>query len=187
MSQTYCSTAPGNPVHESYHATEYGFPLEDDNALFERLVLEINQAGLAWATILRKRENFRKAYSGFDIDTVAGYGANDIARLLADKGIIRNRKKIDAAIENARRIVALRETWGSFHHWLDAHHPLPLEEWTKLFRKTFVFTGPLVVEEFLLSTGYLPGAHTARCPIFAKIMGAAPPWLKSGLDHVERP
>ncbi len=187
MSQTYCQTAPGNPVHESYHDTEYGFPVEDENALFERLVLEINQAGLSWATILRKRENFRKAYAGFDVDTVAGFGASDIARLLSDAGIIRNRKKIDAAIENARRIIGLRESHGGFHAWLEGHHPRTREEWTKLFRKTFVFTGPLVVEEFLLSTGYLPGAHTARCPVFARIMGAGPAWLRSGLDHVERP
>ena len=75
MSQTYCQAAPGDPVHDSYHATEYGFPVADESALFERLVLEINQAGLSWATILRKRENFRKAYAGFDVDTVAGFGS----------------------------------------------------------------------------------------------------------------
>ncbi len=187
MSQSSCETAPGSTVHQSYHATEYGFPVDDESALFERLVLEINQAGLSWATILRKRENFRKAYAGFNVDAVAGFGAADIARLLADAGIIRNRKKIDAAIENARRIIGLRENYGGFHAWLEGHHPLAQEDWTKLFRKTFVFTGPLVVEEFLLSTGYLPGAHTARCPVFPKIMGAAPAWLRSGLDHAERP
>jgi len=187
VSQGYCSSAPGNPVHESYHATEYGFPVADESALFERLVLEINQAGLSWATILRKRDNFRKAYDGFDVDTVAAYGNNDVARLLSDAGIIRNRKKIDAAIENARRIVTLRDSHGGFLAWLEGHQPRPQEEWTRLFRATFVFTGPLVVEEFLLSTGYLPGAHTARCPVFSRIVGAGPAWLRSGLDHVERP
>lgn len=187
MSQAYCSAAPGDPVHGAYHDTEYGFPTSDEAVLFERLVLEINQAGLSWATILRKRENFQRAYAGFDVDSVAAFGNADVARLLSDAGIIRNRKKIEAAIDNARRLIGLRESYGGFHGWLEAHHPLPQEEWTKLFRKTFVFTGPLVVEEFLLSTGYLPGAHTARCPVFARVMGSAPPWLRSGLDHVERP
>ncbi len=186
MSQSYCDSAPGDPVHAGYHDTEYGFPIADESALFERLVLEINQAGLSWATILRKRDNFRVAYSGFDVDTVVGYGEMNRARLLADKGIIRNRKKVDAAIENARRLIHLRESHGGFHNWLQLHHPRSHEDWTKLFRETFVFTGPLVVEEFLLSTGYLPGAHTARCPVFSKVMGAGPPWLQSGLDHIER-
>jgi len=186
MSQAYCDSAPGDPVHASYHDTEYGFPVEDEAALFERLVLEINQAGLSWATILRKRDNFRKAYSGFDVDAVAGYGESDRERLLSDKGIIRNRKKVDAAIENARRLIGLRDSHGGFHNWLQLHHPRAHEAWTKLFRETFVFTGPLVVEEFLLSTGYLPGGHTARCPVFSKVMGAGPAWLESGLDHIER-
>jgi len=187
VSQRYCAVAPGDPVHSAYHDTEYGFPVANESALFERLVLEINQAGLSWATILRKRQNFRAAYRGFEVDAVAGFGSADVARLLADAGIIRNRKKVDAAIENARRLVGLRSSHGGFHAWLEAHHPRPGEDWTRLFRKTFVFTGPLVVEEFLLSTGYLPGAHTARCPVFARVMGAAPAWLRSGLDHVERP
>ncbi|MBC6439440.1 MAG: DNA-3-methyladenine glycosylase I [Rhodospirillales bacterium] len=187
MSQAYCSTAPGDPVHASYHDTEYGFPVTDEDALFERLVLEINQAGLSWATILRKRDNLRAAYANFDVYKVAVFGSLDEARLLSDAGIIRNRKKVEAAIENARRIITLRHSHGSFDTWLKAHHPRPHEEWTKLFRKTFVFTGPLVVEEFLLSTGYLPGAHTARCPVFARVMGSNPPWLEAGLDHVERP
>jgi DNA-3-methyladenine glycosylase I len=186
MSQTYCDSAPGDPVHASYHNTEYGFPTVDESALFERLVLEINQAGLSWATILRKRDNFRKAYSGFDVDAVAGYGEPDRDRLLSDKGIIRNRKKVDAAIENARRLIAIRDSHGGFYNWLQLHHPRAHENWTKLFRETFVFTGPLVVEEFLLSTGYLPGAHTARCSVFSKVMGAGPAWLESGLDHLER-
>jgi len=186
VSQSYCESAPGDPVHASYHDTEYGFPATEEAVLFERLVLEINQAGLSWATILRKRENFRNAYANFDVDSVAGFGAMDQARLLSDRGIIRNRKKVEAAIENSRRVIGLRDSFGGFHAWLQAHHPRPHEEWTKLFRETFVFTGPLVVEEFLLSTGYLPGAHTARCPVFARIMGTNPPWLEAGLNHEER-
>ena len=116
----YCKSAIGHPWHEPYHDHEYGFPLTDDNALFERLVLEINQAGLSWLTILKKRQAFIAAYDGFDIDTVAGYGEADRARLLADAGIIRNRLKVDAAIENARRIIALRAEHGSFANWIAA-------------------------------------------------------------------
>ena len=187
MSRRYCDSAPGDPVHEHYHAAEYGFPSADEAVLFERLILEINQAGLSWATVMRKRRNFRAAYAGFAVHKVAAFGAADLARLLSDKGIIRNRRKIDAAISNARRITDMRGAWGGFHAWLESHHPRDHAAWTKLFRRTFDFTGPLVVEEFLLSTGYLPGAHSARCPVFSKIVGAAPPWLRAGLDHVERP
>src|ERR1700730_3511804 len=97
---SYCTIAPGHPYHGPYHDREYGFPIIDDAALFERLVLEINQAGLSWLTILSKRENFRKAFEGFDLDRVAGYGTRERERLLADARIIRNRLKVDAAIEN---------------------------------------------------------------------------------------
>lgn len=169
---SYCSAIRQGdlgPEHQKYHDKEYGFPLENDNELFERLVLEINQAGLSWTTILRKRENFRAAYDGFDVDAVAAYGVNDVARLLADAGIIRNRLKVNAVIENARRIVALRAQYGSFKGWLDAHHPREKADWVKLFKQTFVFTGGEIVGEFLTSTGYLPGAHDEDCPARAAI------------------
>lgn len=174
----YCNTHPEDTFHHAYHARQYGFPLTDDNLLFERLVLEINQAGLSWITILKKGENFRRAYDGFDLRTVAGYGEAERARLLADPGIIRNRLKVNAAIENARRILALYPRYGSFRGWLDAHHPLTKEEWTKLFKKTFVFTGSEIVNEFLMSTGYLPGAHTPACPVYAEVARLNPPWMK---------
>lgn len=176
---SYCDYAPGQPFHDEYHAQEYGFPLRDDAELFERLVLEINQAGLSWLTILRKRPAFRRAYHEFAIDTVAAYGEADRARLLQDAGIIRNRLKVDAAIENARRIQALRAEYGSFRGWLDAHHPLPLADWTRLFKRTFRFTGGEIVNEFLMSTGYLPGAHQLPCPVYARVLAARPPWTAS--------
>ena len=114
----YCDIAPGHPWHGPYHDREYGFPIRRDNQLFGRLILEINQAGLSWLTILKKREAFRKAYDKYDVERVAGYGARDRRRLMADAGIIRNRLKIDAAIANAARILELRESHGSFHRWL---------------------------------------------------------------------
>lgn len=165
-------------VHREYHDKHYGFPIHDDNELFCRLILEINQAGLSWTTILNKQDNFRKAYHNFDIKKVAAYKAKDLNRLLNDAGIIRNRLKINAAIENAKTILQLQKESGSFKSWLDAHHPKTREEWTKLFKQTFRFTGGEIVNEFLLSTGYLPGAHEESCPIYKKVLKAKAPWFK---------
>ena len=163
-------------LNKTHHDTEYGFPLEDDNLLFERLILEINQAGLSWITILKKADNFRKAYDGFDIDKVAKYGEQDVVRLLADAGIIRNRLKINAAIVNAQKILELQKEHGSFKAWLDANRKLSKEEWIKLFKRNFVFTGGEIVNEFLVSTGYLPGAHTPDCPIYEVVIAEGPAW-----------
>jgi DNA-3-methyladenine glycosylase I len=174
---TYCQFAPGHLFHGPYHDTEYGFPLQDDNLLFERLILEINQAGLSWLTILKKREAFQRAYHNFDIEVVAAYGEEDYLRLLNDPGIIRNRLKINAAVENARRIIEIRQEYGSFAAWLDHYHPLSKQEWVKIFKKTFRFTGGEIVGEFLMSTGYLPGAHAEDCPVYAKIVALNPPWI----------
>ncbi|MGF1609518.1 MAG: DNA-3-methyladenine glycosylase I [Kiloniellales bacterium] len=173
---SYCDFAPGNPVHAHYHDREYGFPTVDEAALFERLVLEINQAGLSWELMLKKREGFRAAYAGFDIDRVAGFGERDVVRLLADPGIIRNRLKVAAAIENARRLQAIRSERGSFAAWIAAHHPRPKDDWVKLFRKSFKFMGGEIVGEFLMSIGYLPGAHRPDCPAYARIAVLSPPW-----------
>jgi DNA-3-methyladenine glycosylase I len=175
---SYCDVAPGHPWHGPYHDTEYGFPLNDDALLFERLVLEINQAGLSWLTILKKREAFRRAYEGFDPDVIARYGARERRRLLADAGIIRNRLKVEATIANAQRILELRESHSSFAGWILAHHPRPKAEWVKLFKRTFRFTGGEIVGEFLISTGYLPGAHVERCPVYRRVLARRPPWAR---------
>ena len=169
---SYCDFAHDHPVHGPYHDNEYGFPLRNDNALFERLVLEINQAGLSWETILKKRDAFRDAYAGFDIARVAGFTGRDRQRLLHDAGIIRNRLKIDAAIENAKRILAL----GAFSEWLEAHRGLSKDEWVTLFRRTFVFTGGEITGSFLMSIGLLPGAHEKRCPVYGRVLKAKPRW-----------
>jgi len=174
----YCNSHPEDTFNKNYHDTQYGFPIADDDLLFERLILEINQAGLSWITILKKAENFRKAYDKFKLERVAKYTEKDRARLLADAGIIRNRLKVNAAIVNAQRILDLKKEHGSFKNWLDAHHPLTKDEWTKLFKKTFVFTGGEIVNEFLMSTGYLPGAHTKDCPIYKKVAAQKPAWMK---------
>jgi DNA-3-methyladenine glycosylase I len=178
VSAVYCRIAPGDPVHGLYHDTEYGFPTDDESVLFERLMLEINQAGLSWATILRKRPMFRSAFADFAVDRVAAFGQAEFDRLLADPGIIRNRLKIEAAVDNARRLQALRQSHGSFARWLAAHHPCSPEEWTKLFRQTFRFTGGQIVGEFLMSVGYLPGAHEPDCPVYARILEYSPAWAR---------
>ena len=173
---SYCDFAVGNAIHGPYHDREYGFPVDDERRLFERLLLEINQAGLSWELMLKKREGFRRAYAGFDVDRVAGFGEADRARLLADPEIIRNRLKVNAAIENARVIQGLRDSHGGFAGWLAAHHPLRKPEWVKLFRKTFRFTGGEITGEFLASIGYLPSPHRPDCPVHAKILRLQPPW-----------
>jgi len=175
----YCDVAPGHPEHGPYHDREYGFPLAGDAELLERLALEINQAGLSWLTILKKREAFHRAYRGFDPEVVARFGARDRARLLADAAIIRNGLKVDAVIANAKTVLALRKEYGSFKGWLDAHHPLDKTDWVKLFKKTFRFTGGEIVGEFLMSTGYLPGAHRESCPVYKTITRKKPAWMRT--------
>jgi DNA-3-methyladenine glycosylase I len=180
----YCISHPEDTHNKIYHDTQYGFPLTDDNLLFERLILEINQAGLSWITILKKADNFRRAYDNFELAKVAKYSEKDITRLLNDAGIIRNRLKINAAIVDAQKILELQKECGSFRNWLDSHHPLSKEEWIKLFKKTFVFTGGEIVNEFLLSTGYLAGAHEESCPVYKRVASLRPAWMrKYRLSH----
>ena len=165
-------------VHRVYHDTAYGFSIDDDDELFERLMLEINQAGLSWTTILNKQENFKKAYKNFNIKKVAAFKEMDFERLMNDAGIIRNRLKINAAIENAKTVLQIQKEFGSFNKWLDHHHPKTKEEWIKLFKTTFRFTGGEIVNEFLMSTGYLAGAHIESCPVYKKVVKAKPAFLR---------
>lgn len=176
----YISTMiePRRSLHQKYHDHHYGFPIHDDNELFGRLLMEINQAGLSWETILKKEANFRKAYDNFDLKKVASYSEKERQRLLNDPGIIRNKLKVNAAIENAKTIITLQQEYGSFEKWLELHYLNPKEEWVKLFKKTFRFTGGEIVNEFLMSIGYLAGAHTDTCPIYKTILKNAPVWVK---------
>lgn len=176
----YCDIAPGHAVHGSYHDTEYGFPVADERALFERLALEIMQAGLSWEIVLKKRAAMNRAFDRFAVKKVAAYGHADIKRLLADEGIIRNRLKIEAIIANANTLLGIKKSHGSFVGWIDAHHPLTKTEWVKLFRKTFKFTGGEIVGEFLMSIGYLPGSHRPTCPVHKKILRTKPAWARKG-------
>ena len=181
---TYCqyieTLLPGEKrdLHKNYHDNHYGFPLHDDNELFGRLLLEINQAGLSWEIILKKEPAFRKAFSNYDVKKVASYKEKDRERLLNDAGIIRNRLKINAAIENAKVILFLQKEYGSFDKWLEMNFPKTLPEWVKLFRKTFTFTGGEIVNEFLSSIGYLQAMHDDECPAYKKIIKQNPMWMR---------
>ena len=168
----YCDVAPGHPLHGPYHDSEYGFPSRDETVLFERLSLEVMQAGLSWELVLKRRPGLAAAFKGFEVDKVARFGLKDVERLLADPGVIRNRLKIAAIIENAKRVQDLRRSHGGFADWLDAQGKLTKADWVKLFRKTFKFTGGEIVGEFLMSLGYLPGAHREDCPVMRKIARA---------------
>lgn len=171
--------SPQRELHKNYHDNHYGYPIHNDDELFGRLIMEINQAGLSWETILKKEESFRKAYHNFSIKKIASYKEKDRDRLLNDAGIIRNRLKIDAAIENAQTILKLQKEFGSFEKWLEHHHPKTKEEWVKLFKKTFRFTGGEIVNEFLMSTGFLPGAHNESCSTYKRVLKTKPMWVKN--------
>lgn len=177
----YCkfvATLPEDNVHKIYHDQAYGFPIETDQELFCRLVLEINQAGLSWETILKKEQTFRAAYHNFDIERVANYQYADVERLLSDPGIIRNRLKVAAAIHNAKIILELQKEFGSFRDWLEMNHPKTKAEWVKLFKKHFKFTGGEIVNEFLMSAGYLAGAHGISCKIYQEVLTSKPKWAE---------
>jgi DNA-3-methyladenine glycosylase I len=171
---SYCTLAPGHPVHDSYHATEYGFRQREETVLFERLCLEIFQAGLSWEIVLKRRPGLREAFDGFNVDRIAALTEADQARLLLDPRIIRNRLKLAAIIANAQRVQTLRTTHGGFSAWLDAHHPREKPAWVKLFKQTFLFTGGEIVGSFLMSLDYLQGAHDEDCPIFHRIAAQRP-------------
>lgn len=166
----YVKNLPEDNIHRVYHDTQYGFKIDSDNELFGRFILEINQAGLSWVTILNKQDNFRTAFSNFDIKKIADYGKSDISRLLANSGIVRNKLKINAVIFNARKIVELQKEYGSFKSWLKIKNDsnLNLTNWVALFKENFKFTGNEITKEFLTSTGYIKGAHIETCPILDK-------------------
>lgn len=174
----YCKSPRAKQVHIDYHDNVYGFPVESDNELFGRLVLEINQAGLSWELILNKKKYFELAFDAFNVEKVANYGEVDRERLLNDKSIIRNKLKINAAIHNAQQILEIQAEFGSFKRWLDEHHPRSKEEWVELFKKRFKFVGGEILNEFLMGVGYLPGAHDENCPIFDRIKMTKPKWME---------
>ena len=175
---SYCHYVADHPAHRHYHDCEYGFPVVNDDVLFERLVLEINQAGLSWDLMIKKRAAFGRAFTEFSVAKVARFTERDIEQLLNDEGIIRNRRKIEAAIHNAQVIHDIQKE-QSFANWLQERvgNEQDLPRLVKLFKRSgFKFVGPLVVEEFLQSVGYLTIPHEPGCPVFAKVRQAREQW-----------
>jgi DNA-3-methyladenine glycosylase I len=161
-----CSWAQASEELRKYHDEEYGMARALDVDYYEMLVLELFQAGLSWRTILAKRDNFRKAFKGFDFRVVSRFGDAQIRRLMADKGIVRNLRKIKAAVENARRFAKIIDGHGSFRNFLGK---LPLDDrdaTVRAFKREFVFMGPKIVEEFLMSTGHWPVNHEKSCFLY---------------------
>ena len=162
----YCQKLPMGNIHRTYHDTKYGIKIYDDHELFGRFILEINQAGLSWDIILKRETEFRIAFDQYNFERIAHYSEADVARLMNNKGIIRNRKKIEAVIHNANQVIALRKEYGTFFAWIESIESKNTEEWVKLFKKNFKFVGTEIVKEFLFSIGKLEGAHEKDCPMF---------------------
>jgi DNA-3-methyladenine glycosylase I len=161
---TRCSWGDSPEIYRAYHDTEWGFPVADDQRLFEKLCLEGFQSGLSWLTILRKRENFRAAFEGFDFERVARFGERDVVRLLGDAGIIRHRGKIEATINNARRAVELVESEGSLASYIWTSEPDPAVLAKDLKRRGWRFVGPTTVYAFMQAMG-LVNDHVEGCAI----------------------
>lgn len=176
-----CPWCGDDPLYVAYHDEEWGVPCHDDRKLFEFLILEGAQAGLSWLTILRKRENYRRAFADFDAQTVAGYGAKDVARLLADPGIVRNRLKIGAAIDNARAFLEVQKEFGSFdaYSWAFVGGKPIINRWQSLSeipaetdisramsrdlkQRGFRFVGPTIIYAHMQAVGMV-NDHLISC------------------------
>ncbi|HEY7242191.1 MAG TPA: DNA-3-methyladenine glycosylase I [Burkholderiales bacterium] len=163
MNQKQRCAWPKNPLAIAYHDEEWGVPVHDDRKLFECLTLEGAQAGLSWDTILAKRQNYRRAFERFDMKKVAGYGARERRRLLADAGIVRHSRKIDATIENARRVLEVRKEFGSFSKYVWSFAGRGAEALSKdLRRRGFRFVGPTTVYAFMQAVGMV-NDHEEAC------------------------
>ncbi len=175
----------------SYHDSEWGVPVHDDRHLFEFLILEGAQAGLSWTTILKKRDNYRRAFSGFRAEKIARYGTSDVQRLLSDSGIVRNRLKVAAAIQNAKAFLVVREEFGSFDAYLWSFvGGAPIQNrWRKmsnvptrtaesdamsrdLLKRGFKFVGSTICYALMQATGMV-NDHLVTCPRHRELGGAA--------------
>ncbi len=189
MSLARCPWCGDDPLYVAYHDREWGVPAHDDRTLFEFLILEGAQAGLAWVTILRKREGYRRAFAGFDPERVAAFGPERVAELLADPGIVRNRAKVEAAVGNARALVAVQRSHGSFDRFIwsfvdgspvqnawrsldqvPAFTPLAERVSKELKRLGFRFVGPTIVYAHMQATGMV-NDHLVSCHRWRKLGG----------------
>jgi DNA-3-methyladenine glycosylase I len=160
--KTRCRWAATDPVLAAYHDEEWGQPPLGEAGWFERLSLEVFQAGLSWRTVLAKREGFRHAFHDFEPKLVAAFTSRDVTSILRDPGIVRNRAKVLATIENAKTVLGLTASHGSFAEWVGAQAE-SLEEQQRSYRQTFQFASPQVVEAFLHSVGRIEPPHEPGC------------------------
>ncbi len=178
-------------VHKVYHDNFYGVNIKEDSEIFGRLIMEINQAGLSWNTILKKENNFRLAYNNFDIKKISKYEEKETDRLMSDAGIIRNKLKIAAAIYNAKEVLKIQKESESFLKWIDTQNKIInktinenikdgkissdkklleiKKSWVKVFKSRFKFVGGEIVGEFLMSLGYYKSPHSEDCKRFKKL------------------
>lgn len=176
-----CSWCSKDKIYQDYHDTEWGVPKKDDKTLFEMLILEGAQAGLSWITVLKRRENYRKAFDNFEVQKVANYTDKDVKRLLVDKGIIRNKLKIKSAIKNAKIFVKIQKEFGSFseYMWAYTNHkpivnnyknadelpitsPLALLISKDLKKRGMSFVGAIIIYSYMQSVGMV-NDHTLDC------------------------
>jgi DNA-3-methyladenine glycosylase I len=186
-----CEWCGSDPHYIAYHDDEWGVPVHDDRRLFEMLILEGAQAGLSWLTILKKREQYRRAFQGFDVERVAAYSEDDVRRLLADAGIVRNRLKIEAAVKNARGVLEIRKAFGSFasfvwrlvdqapiqNAWkflaeMPARNEISDRLSRDLKKRGFSFVGSTICYAFMQAVG-LVNDHTVGCFRYKQVKGLA--------------
>jgi DNA-3-methyladenine glycosylase I len=188
MNNLRCAWCGDDPLYRTYHDTEWGVPLHDDQALFEFLILEGAQAGLSWITVLRKRENYRTAFDGFDVARIARYDAGKIAKLLQNPGIIRNRLKVGAAVTNAQKFLEIQEQFGSFNAfiWQFVDSKPKQNAWCsiaevpasttesdamskELKRRGFKFVGSTICYAHMQATGMV-NDHTTDCYRYKELL-----------------
>ena len=156
-------------MHRWYHDEVYGQMSKNDDELFGRLIMEINQAGLSWGIVLNKYPDLKKAYANFSIAKIAAFKDKDILALKNNPRVIRHELKIRSIVYNAQQILSIQKEFGTFENWISQNQQNSIENWTSIFKKNFKFVGKEIVSEFLMSNGMIPGAHNEDCPVYLKL------------------
>ncbi len=165
---SYCREQEKDSIHRWYHDVVYGKMSTNDNELFGRLIMEINQAGLSWDIVLQKYDGIKKAYAQFEVQKVAQFEIKEIASMMKNPQIIRHELKIRSIVYNAQQILQIQKEFGTFKKWILMNKQNSLDNWVKVFKKNFKFVGKEIVKEFLTSNGILNGAHDKNCPEYLK-------------------
>ena len=165
---SYCREQEKDSIHRWYHDVVYGKMSKNDNELFGRLIMEINQAGLSWDIVLQKYHGIKEAYAQFEVQKVAQFESNKIASMMKNPQIIRHELKIRCIVYNAQQILQIQKEFGTFKKWILMNKQNSLDNWVKVFKKNFKFVGKEIVKEFLTSNGILNGAHDKNCPEYLK-------------------